>query len=166
MFTDLEIFKKSWLEESDGTTRVLNNLTNQSLTQKVWEEGRTLGALTWHIVSAVPEMLQTAGLQVDSVPAESDDPNDVTEYQKLYKKYTEMAVELINSNWTNEMLLDEIDMYGEKWTRGYMLDIMLRHQSHHRGQMTVLMRQAGLKVPGVCGPSKEEWEAMINPDAK
>ncbi|MCK4657684.1 MAG: hypothetical protein KAT85_11650, partial [candidate division Zixibacteria bacterium] len=29
---------------------------------------------------------------------------------------------------------------------------------HHRGQMTVLMRQAGLKVPGVYGPSMEEWE--------
>jgi hypothetical protein len=23
--------------------------------------------------------------------------------------------------------------------------------------MTVLMRQAGLRVPGVCGPSLEEW---------
>jgi uncharacterized damage-inducible protein DinB len=29
-----------------------------------------------------------------------------------------------------------------------------------RGQLTVLMRQADLKVPGVYGPSKEEWEAM------
>jgi uncharacterized damage-inducible protein DinB len=26
--------------------------------------------------------------------------------------------------------------------------------------MTVLMRQAGIKVPGIYGPSKEEWEAM------
>jgi len=34
------------------------------------------------------------------------------------------------------------------------------HQAHHRGQMTVLMRQAGMKVPGVYGPSKEEWSAF------
>jgi uncharacterized damage-inducible protein DinB len=26
--------------------------------------------------------------------------------------------------------------------------------------MTVLMRQAGLPVPGLYGPSKEEWAAM------
>jgi uncharacterized damage-inducible protein DinB len=24
--------------------------------------------------------------------------------------------------------------------------------------MTVLMRQAGLRVPGIYGPAKEEWE--------
>jgi uncharacterized damage-inducible protein DinB len=29
--------------------------------------------------------------------------------------------------------------------------------------MTVLMRQAGLPVPGVVGPSKEEWAAMGMP---
>ena len=35
---------------------------------------------------------------------------------------------------------------------------LINHQNHHRGQMTVLMRQAGLTVPGVYG-SKEEWAA-------
>ena len=34
---------------------------------------------------------------------------------------------------------------------------LINHQNHHRGQMTVLMRQAGLTVPGVYGPAKEEW---------
>ena len=26
--------------------------------------------------------------------------------------------------------------------------------------MTILMRQAGLKVPGVMGPSREEWSQL------
>ena len=29
-----------------------------------------------------------------------------------------------------------------------------------RGQMTVLMRQAVLAVPGIYGPAEEEWAAM------
>jgi hypothetical protein len=29
--------------------------------------------------------------------------------------------------------------------------------------MTVLMRQAGLKVPGFYGPAQEEWSAMGMP---
>ncbi|MHB8840055.1 MAG: DinB family protein, partial [Gemmatimonadaceae bacterium] len=41
-------------------------------------------------------------------------------------------------------------------TRGFVLTVLMNHQWHHRGQMTVLMRQAGLSVPGVCGPSREE----------
>ena len=34
------------------------------------------------------------------------------------------------------------------------------HQIDHRGQMTVLMRQAGLNVPGVYGPSLEGWTSV------
>ena len=31
------------------------------------------------------------------------------------------------------------------------------HQTHHRGQLSVLMRQAGIAPPGPYGPAKEEW---------
>jgi len=51
-------------------------------------------------------------------------------------------------------------MYGEVWKNGATLFILVTHQAHHRGQMTVLMRQAGLKVIGVYGPAKEEWLQM------
>jgi uncharacterized damage-inducible protein DinB len=33
------------------------------------------------------------------------------------------------------------------------------HQTHHRAQMMVLMKQAGLKVPGVYGPSEDDIKA-------
>jgi hypothetical protein len=49
------------------------------------------------------------------------------------------------------------DMYGDTWTRGMVLEALIRHEAHHRGQMTVLMRQAGLVVPGCYGPAREEW---------
>ena len=54
-------------------------------------------------------------------------------------------------------------MYGESWSRGAVLMSLIVHQAHHRGQMTVLMRQAGLRVPGVYGPAKEDWAAMNLP---
>jgi uncharacterized damage-inducible protein DinB len=53
--------------------------------------------------------------------------------------------------------MQEDDMYGEMWKRGFTLYNLITHQIHHRGQMTVLMRQSGLKVPGFYGPSFEEW---------
>jgi uncharacterized damage-inducible protein DinB len=37
--------------------------------------------------------------------------------------------------------------------------VLVTHQTHHRAQMTVLMRQAGLQVPGIYGPVKEGWAA-------
>ena len=51
-------------------------------------------------------------------------------------------------------------MYGEDWKNSLSLWVLITHQIHHRGQMTVLMRQAGLVVPGIYGPAKEEWVAI------
>lgn len=48
-------------------------------------------------------------------------------------------------------------MYGMQWTRDTTLNCLVRHEIHHRAQMTVLMRQAGLRVPGVYGPAREDW---------
>jgi uncharacterized damage-inducible protein DinB len=46
------------------------------------------------------------------------------------------------------------------------LDKLIRHQIHHRGQITILMRQAGLAAPGVYGPNEEETAAMKAAQAK
>jgi uncharacterized damage-inducible protein DinB len=48
-------------------------------------------------------------------------------------------------------------MYGERWRKGTVLSALIKHQAHHRGQLTILMRNEGLTVPGIYGPSKEEW---------
>jgi len=40
-------------------------------------------------------------------------------------------------------------------TKGALLRFLIDHQTHHRGQMMVLLRQAGLPVPPVIGPTKE-----------
>jgi len=58
--------------------------------------------------------------------------------------------------WTDETLEVTDELYGREWPRGLTLAVVLYHEIHHRGQMTVLMRQAGLKVPGVYGPSADE----------
>jgi uncharacterized damage-inducible protein DinB len=65
--------------------------------------------------------------------------------------------EQVTTPWKDETLQVVDDLYGQKWKRGATLLSLIKHEVHHRGQMTVLMRQAGLKVPGIYGPSKEEW---------
>lgn len=34
---------------------------------------------------------------------------------------------------------------------------LIKHIIHHRGQVTVLMRQAGIEPFGVYDPTKERW---------
>jgi uncharacterized damage-inducible protein DinB len=82
---------------------------------------------------------------------------------RQYESAARAVGEAVAENWTEAMLTENIPMYGEQWPRGNMLWALMAHQAHHRGQMTVLMRQAGLKVPGIYGPAREEWAALNMP---
>jgi uncharacterized damage-inducible protein DinB len=157
MFQTIEEFMGAWKRESDGTGKIMGALTDESLKQQVAEGHRNLGRMAWHIIGSIPEMMNRTGLEVRS-PKESDPvPTSAAEIIKAYDTAVHALTDQITAQWTDESLQVEDDMYGATWKRGLTLGILMNHEIHHRGQMTVLMRQAGLPVPGVYGPSKEEW---------
>lgn len=156
-YTALETFLKEWAYESESTQKYLANLTPESLSQKITPDGRSIGFLAWHLVETISEMPGRTGLKIFSPDFEHYDKNNVEHLRECYKNASDSMVEKMKANWNDESLNVEDDMYGEMWKRGYMLTALISHQAHHRGQMSVLMRQAGLAVPGVYGPSKEEW---------
>lgn len=157
MYYKISDFEKDWISEREGTLKILNNLTDESLKQKVYPEGRTLGYLAWHLTTAIGEMLSKVNIKTDSPNEDAPVPESAAAIKEFYDKASKSVLEEITKNWTDETLLQSDNMYGQMWQRGETLGILIVHEIHHRGQMTVLMRQAGLKVPGVCGPSKEEW---------
>jgi uncharacterized damage-inducible protein DinB len=115
------------------------------------------------LVQTLPEMLGLVGLKIDG-PSHTDEcPANAADIAAAYEKAAKSVADEVGNNWKNESLLEENEMYGETWAKGLTLFYLIAHQAHHRGQMTVLMRQAGLAVPGVYGPAKEEWAAMGAP---
>jgi uncharacterized damage-inducible protein DinB len=163
MYRKIEDFLGSWAHETEATLKVFGQLTDESLGQRVNEEGRTLGRIAWHIVQTLPEMGGRTGLQIQG-PAETDPiPPSAEEITNRFKEAAGSLAQEVGSKWKDPDLEIEDDMYGEMWSRGQTLGALVGHQTHHRGQMTVLMRQAGLQVPGVYGPSKEEWAAYGMP---
>ena len=62
----------------------------------------------------------------------------------------------IQSQWTDATLAESCNMYGEMWPNSVTLRILISHQIHHRGQMSVYLRMAGGKVPALYGPSADE----------
>jgi uncharacterized damage-inducible protein DinB len=157
MFRQLDDFLKAYEVLTQGTTKMLEALTDESLSQAVAPGHRTLGPLAWHVVATVPEMMGRTGLAVSSVSPEAPPPAAAAEIVAGYRAVTGELVAALKENWTDATLLETDDMYGEVWPRGLSLAALIDHEVHHRGQMTVLMRQAGLRVPGVYGPSQEEW---------
>ncbi len=156
MFRTINDFLDGWKYESEATLKVFENLTDTSLNQKVTSTGRSLGFIAWHITNSIPEMLSKLGLPF-SYEENTPVPSSVETIKDIYQISSKAVIDLISKNWKDEMLNDNINMYGQVWKRASVLSSLITHQAHHRGQMTVLMRQAGLKVPGVYGPAKEEW---------
>jgi uncharacterized damage-inducible protein DinB len=163
VYPTVESFLDDWKGESACTLRVLRLLTDASLAQRVDPEGRSLGFLAWHLALTVSEMTGKAGLRVSGPPEDAPAPSSAAEIVAAYEASSKSLVEQLKASWTDRMLSDEILLYGRPWRRVSVLVSLVRHQVHHRGQMTVLMRQAGLPVPGIYGPAREEWAKMGMP---
>jgi uncharacterized damage-inducible protein DinB len=158
MFRRVDDFRKAWAHESESTLKVLQALTDGALSQAVSRGHRTLGRVAWHLAATPREMLERVGLGVSGPSPDERPPSSAEAIARAYAEAARSVAEGLAS-WTDATLEVEDDMYGERWPRGLTLQALLTHQAHHRGQMTVLMRQAGLAVPGVYGPAREEWTA-------
>jgi len=160
MYRAIDDFFATWTYEASVTQKLFDVLRDDVLLQAVDDHGRTIARLAWHIAQTIPEMMALAGLQVTGIGAHDPVPGHAAPIAAAYKAAAESLVEQLRLHWTDATLSQEDDMYGERWSRGQTLAILIAHQAHHRGQLTVLMRQAGLVVPGIYGPAREKWGAM------
>ena len=158
MYRRVADFQKAWEQETASTLKLLGALTDASLAQAVTRDDRTLGRLAWHVATTPAEMMERTGLTVGGPAHDAPPPTSAQAITAAYAAAARAVADGV-AGWTDATLEVEDEMYGERWPRGLTLRALIAHQAHHRGQMTVLMRQAGLRVPGVYGPAREEWTA-------
>ena len=157
MYHTIDEFLSEWTYESDSTQQILDLLNDDSLSTRAGERERTLGFLAWHIVTSVHEMMSRVGLEFDGPHHDAALPTTAKEIAQGYRQSNQSFKEAIQSQWKDADLSLKNDMYGEMWSNATTLNVLVKHQIHHRGQLTILMRQAGLSMIGVYGPSREEW---------
>ena len=74
MFRTLSDFFHTWEPEIEHTQKILKHLTNESLSQQITPEARTLGRLAWHITTTIPEMMNRTGLSIEQPDHEAPVP--------------------------------------------------------------------------------------------
>lgn len=156
MYRTISDFQSDWTYESAAMLKFIRALSEPSRSQMVTPDGRSLGFIAWHTITSVADIGHAAKLPVEG-PAEGPAPATIAEMASAYEVAARSLAEVAQREWTDAMLGDQIEMYGEHFTRGAALAMVVKHQAHHRGQMAVLMRQAGLRVPDVYGPAREDW---------
>ena len=150
-------------QEAQTTRRVLERVPDASLGWKPHEKSMSLGQLALHIATvpgAVAEM--AAGPGLDMPPAF---------VQPSAQTSAELLPALEQSLVKARAALGGIDDRRalEPWTlkRGdrvlmsmpraaVLRTIMLNHWYHHRGQLSVYLRELNVPVPSIYGPSADE----------
>ncbi|MCR8844337.1 DinB family protein [Paenibacillus sp. SC116] len=154
MYRKSEDFIEDWIASSAGTLSVMKAITDDKMDYSIVEGHNSLGWLAWHLVGAGGFFGQLAGLQIPAAGPDTSMPSSMTtiveKYEEVIEAYKNEALTL-----TDEQLTEEVSGFMGPIARGKLLRTLIDHQTHHRGQMTVLLRQAGLPVPGVMGPTKE-----------
>jgi len=154
MYRKAEDFLADWAASSAGTLAVMKAITDDKMNVAIVEGHSSLGWLAWHLVSSGGGFGYFAGLNIPAIPRDAEVPATMAE---IVAKYEEVIAAYNNEakNLSDEQLAEEIKGFMGPTKRGQFLRQFIDHQTHHRGQMTVLLRQAGLPVPPVAGPTKE-----------
>lgn len=154
MYRKVEDFSKDWHVSSKGTLDVMKAIPDDKMDQAIVDGHNSLGWLAWHLVSVAGAFGHFAGLQIPAPGNDMATPQHmatiVDAYEQVIATYKSEIAKL-----TDEQLTEDVPAFGGTMPRGALFRLLIDHQTHHRGQMTVLLRQAGLQVPAVMGPTAE-----------
>lgn len=158
MYRKLNDFLTEWTQSTAGTTAVLRALEDDKLDQSITEGHNSLGWLGWHLVNSPVFFTNLIGIQLASPYDPDQVPEKASDISEAYEHIAKLVVETVKEQMTDESLAEKVDNFGGPASKGSILRMLISHEIHHRGQMTVLLRQAGLEVPGVMGPTKEDQQ--------
>lgn len=150
MYRHTEDFLVEWQNAAKGATKAIEAITNDTQDTAIVEGHNTLGWLAWHLVEVGTMFGNVIGCTLSTVKADRDMAHAIASYTTMQSAIADKVKTL-----TNEDLLQPVKLFGNDMPRGQVLRILVNHQTHHVGQMTVLLRQANLRVPPVMGPTKE-----------
>jgi len=149
-------------QEAQTTRRVLERVPGDRLSWKPHDKSMSLGQLALHIASmpgAIAEITQISPFPVPKFE------------QPSAKSATELVPTLEQSLAHAQSILRKLDdaslakiwrvMDGDREVMAVPVGaalraLMLNHWYHHRGQLSVYLRQVGVLVPSIYGPSADE----------
>ncbi|WP_432710984.1 DinB family protein [Pedobacter sp.] len=160
MYRNINDFIADWQDETAATVKILHRITDDKRATIVHPHVRSLERLAWHITQITSGIGFRAGLFATDHLERATIPPSIHELTAVYEDYAAQLGKAVPSKWTDSALSEKVEMYGGQMAKGQVLHGLITHQCHHRGQMTVIMRMLDLPVPGIYGPSREEWADM------
>ena len=150
-------------QEAQTTRRVLERVPDNQLAWRPHEKARTLGELALH-VAMVPGGV--AELVASPSPAQAPQftdpsPTSASELIPALDQSIAKVKQVLGGMDDAALMATWRLMQGDRELlaipRVAMLrSVMLNHWYHHRGQLTVYLRELGVPIPSIYGPSADE----------
>jgi len=144
-----------WNIEHTTSVRVIGAIPEDQTAYSPHEKSMTAIELAWHIAISevgVVNYIMKGDFSFDSLPKAPATFQEVLDWKEASH---EQAVNQIVE--AGEVHLNEtVEFFGQEMPRLGILNFLLAHEIHHRGQLSVYVRGAGGLVPSIYGGSADE----------
>ncbi|CAM3883765.1 DinB family protein [Cohnella lubricantis] len=145
--TNVNEFMRSWLSHRKVLHQMLEEVSTEQLSLRPWEKAMSVSELAQHIAGAMGMFAETVknGAFTPGAPAKEIATAD--ELRAIVSAETEKAEATLRS-LTEEQLSRSVDFFGRSVPGHTLLQEAKDHEIHHKGQLFVYLRQAGIeKLP-------------------
>lgn len=151
-------------QEAATTRRVLQRVPEDKLDWRPHEKSFSLGQLAMHIATLPGALAQVAAMETFHVkpngiprPSASSTPELLDALDQSLAQAHEIVGAMDGESLAAPWKMVDGDKVLLTIPRAAVFrSVLLNHWYHHRGQLTVYLRQTGALVPSVYGPSADE----------
>jgi len=149
-------------QEAKTTRRVLERVPGDQLEWRPHKKARTLGELALHVAGTPGAVATLAGQSEIQAPDFKDaSPKSAAELipaldeslATARRLLANMDDETLNGTWRMKRNGQEVLAIPRV---ALLRSIMLNHWYHHRGQLSVYLRELNVPIPSIYGPSADE----------
>ena len=159
----VDMFLMELDQEAATTRRMLERVPNDKLGWKPHAKSMTLGQLALH-VATVPDIIsQFAAVSNFELPDNFDQPKPASTAEVVKAHDQGLAAaksRLRDFNDTALMATWTLSKGGKTIfsvpRAGLIRSLLLNHWIHHRGQLSVYLRELDVPIPSIYGPSADE----------
>jgi uncharacterized damage-inducible protein DinB len=149
--------------EAQTTRRVLERVPDDKLNWRPHPKARTLGELAQHIATSPAGVAELSARSPAQAPrfASEPSPANASELMSTLDRSLERTKAILGGMDDAAATQTWRLMNGDREILAlpriaFLRSIMLNHWYHHRGQLTVYLRELDVPIPSIYGPSADE----------
>ena len=146
---DLDFLKNNIIRHLEETSAYIHQLTDELIFQEPVKDGRPMGEIILHMIRSLEFYSRGVANNIWEPLAYK-----LTKYntaEKIIGLYDEVKKGVINyfNDYTSDLLVETIEIFNRPATKKEILNEMLEHSIHHRGQVSVYFRLLELDPPKI-----------------